>query len=157
MQKITTFLWFDHQAEQARDFYLSVFPNSRPGPTARAAAGGPAPAGTVLTVSFFLDGQEFAAINGGPAYQITPAISLVVNCDTQAEVDYYWERLMAGGGKAVQCGWLTDRFGVSWQVVPRALLQMMCDSDAVRVARVTQSMMRMVKLDLAALEQAFRG
>ena len=148
MQRITPFLWFNTQAEEARDFYLSVFRNSRPGTTTRYGDAGPGPAGTVMAASFELDGQEFVALNGGPQFKFSPVISFVVNCDTQDEVDFYWERLSAGG-------WLKDRFGVSWQVVPRSLTQMLAGSDARRVTRVMQAILRMKKIDIAALELAW--
>ncbi len=152
-QKITPFLWFDNQAEQAMNFYLSIFKNSRPLKVARYSEAGPGPKGLVMTASFELNGQEFAAINGGPYYKITPAISFVVNCATQDEVDYYWDKLSAGGALQ-QCGWLTDKFGVSWQVVPTILPELLTGPDAARAMRVTQAMMKMNKLDITVLEQA---
>lgn len=142
MQRITPFLWFNTQAAEARDFYVSVFRNSRPGTTTLYGDAGPGPAGTLMAVSFELNGQEFVALNGGPVFTFSPAISFVVNCETQGEVDEYWERLSAGGAQQV-CGWLKDPFGVSWQVVPRILARMLADSDGRRVARVMQAMMQM--------------
>jgi predicted 3-demethylubiquinone-9 3-methyltransferase (glyoxalase superfamily) len=153
MQKIFPCLWFDGQAEAAMNFYLTIFENAKVTDVMRCGAAGPGPEGSVLTCSFEFDGQQFTALNGGPMYRFTPAISIVVMCETQAEVDHCWDRLL-DGGQAVQCGWLTDRFGVSWQVVPTALERLLKDPDAARAARVMQVMMTMVKLDIAALEQA---
>jgi predicted 3-demethylubiquinone-9 3-methyltransferase (glyoxalase superfamily) len=154
MQKITPFLWFDSNAEEAVNFYTSVFKNSKIGAISRYGEAGPGPKGTVMTASFTLDGLEFVALNGGPHYKITPAISFVVNCETQAEVDYYWEKLTAGG-QEVQCGWLTDKFGVSWQIVPTVLSRLAADKNPTKVKNVMQAMMQMVKLDIAKLEQAY--
>jgi predicted 3-demethylubiquinone-9 3-methyltransferase (glyoxalase superfamily) len=158
MQKITPFLWFDEQAEEAMNFYVAIFRNSkvlsvqRYGAEVAAASG--RPKGSVMTVSFLLDGQEFVALNGGPVYQITPAISFVVNCETQAEVDEMWQKLTAGG-EEVQCGWLTDRFGVSWQIVPTILGKLLGDPDPVKAGRVMQAMLQMKKIDIAALQRAY--
>jgi predicted 3-demethylubiquinone-9 3-methyltransferase (glyoxalase superfamily) len=157
MQKITPFLWFDSQAEEAAKLYTSIFPNSKLGKMTRYGEAGPGPAGSVLTASFELEGTEFTALNGGPTYKFTPAISFVVNCETQAEVDRYWEKLAADGGKEVQCGWLTDKFGVSWQIVPTALLRLLNDPDPAKANRVMQAMLQMVKIDIAKLEAAARG
>jgi predicted 3-demethylubiquinone-9 3-methyltransferase (glyoxalase superfamily) len=154
MQQITPFLWFDGCAEQARDFYLSIFKNSKVLKTSRYGDLGPGPKGTVMTTSFELNGQEFVALNGGPEFKFTPALSLVVNCDTQAEIDYYWEKLLQGG-TASHCGWLFDKFGVSWQVVPRALGEMLADKDERRANRVVRALMEMIKLDLAVLKRAY--
>jgi len=154
MQKITPFLWFDGRAEEARDFYISIFKNSQVLKTARYGDLGPGPKGTVMTTSFVLNGQEFVALNGGPKFQFTPALSLVVNCDSQAEIDEYWAKLSAGGATS-QCGWLTDKFGVSWQIVPRALGEMVSDKDERRANRVMRALMEMTKLDLAALKRAY--
>lgn len=154
--KITPCLWFDRQAEEAAKFYTSVFPNSRISKVAYYGEGAPLPAGTVLTIGFELDGQEFTALNGGPHFKFSPAISFVVHCQDQRQVDEYWDRLL-DGGKASQCGWLDDRFGVSWQIVPTVLTELMIDEDAAKVQRVTQAMMKMIKLDIATLEQAARG
>jgi len=156
MARITPFLWFNTQAEEAREFYLSVFPNSRSGATVRHGDAGPGPKGTVLTAAFELDGQEFVALNGGPQFSFSPAVSFVVNCDTQMEIDHYWQRL-ADGGEPHVCGWLKDRFGLSWQVVPRALPRMLADPDPRRAARVMQAMMQMRKIELDALQRAFDG
>jgi len=152
--KITPCLWFDRQAEEAAQFYTSVFKNSRIVKTVRYGEGAPLPAGTVLTIAFELDGQEFTALNGGPHFKFSPAVSFVVHCRTQQEVDEYWDKL-CDGGKPNQCGWLDDKFGVSWQIVPTVLPEMMADKDAARAQRVTQAMMKMVKLDIAQLEQAY--
>jgi predicted 3-demethylubiquinone-9 3-methyltransferase (glyoxalase superfamily) len=156
MQKITPFLWFDSQAEEAANYYVSVFRNSRIRRTARYGDAGPGPKGSVMTVEFELDGNEFVALNGGPHYTITPAVSFVVNCKDQADVDYYWDKLTAGG-MPVQCGWLTDKFGVSWQVVPTRLSELLVDPDKSKAQRVMAAMMKMVKLDVPTLEQAARA
>ena len=158
MQKITPFLWFDYQAEEAMNFYVATFKNSQILSVQRygdegAAASGQA-AGSVMTASFVLDGQEFVALNGGPVYKITPAISFVVNCETQDEVDDMWTKLTAGG-EEVQCGWLTDKFGVSWQVVPVQLLRLMADPDPAKAGRVMQAMLQMKKLEIAGLQRAY--
>jgi predicted 3-demethylubiquinone-9 3-methyltransferase (glyoxalase superfamily) len=154
MQKITTFLWFDGKAEDAAKFYLSVFKNGKIRETQYYSEAGPEPKGTVLTVTFDLFGQEFVGLNGGPHYTFTPAVSFSVSCDTQAEVDAYWDRLLEGG-TALQCGWITDRFGVTWQIVPKVLGELMQDKDSARVARVMQAMFKMVKLDIAGLTKAY--
>ena len=160
MQKITPFLWFDHQAEEAVNFYVAIFENSRIASVARydeegAKAAG-RPKGSVMTVAFELDGQEFTALNGGPMFKFTEAISLVVNCQTQAEVDHFWEKLSAGG-QEVQCGWLKDKFGVSWQVVPAVLIEMLQDKDPQKAKRVMAAMLKMKKISIAALRQAYEG
>ena len=155
MQKISPFLWFDGQAQEAVAFYLSVFPHAKAGKVMRFGDAGPGPKGSVLTASFELDGQEFTAINGGPEYKFTPAISSMIPCDTQQEVDDYWRKLTADGGQPVQCGWLTDKYGVSWQVTPVVLRDMLMDKDPARANRVMQAMMKMVKIDIAALERAY--
>jgi len=154
MQKITPFLWFDDQAEEAMDFYVSVFKNSRVASIIRYGEAGPGAAGTVMTANFVLDGQEFVALNGGPQFTFSPAISFVVNCTTQEEVDELWEKLSAGG-KEVQCGWLVDRYGLSWQIVPTALVEMLNDPDPVKANRVMQAMLQMVKIDIAGLRRAY--
>src|SRR5262245_16308086 len=154
MQKITPFLWFDSQAEEAVKFYTSIFKNSKIGTVVRCGEAGPGPKGSVLTAAFQLEGQEFVALNGGPVYQFTPAISFVVNCETQQEIDYYWEKLSQGGGE-VQCGWVTDQYGVSWQVVPTILSKLLQDKDPDKSKRVMQAMMQMVKLDINRLKQAY--
>ncbi len=156
MQKITPFLWFDSQAEEAANYYVSVFRNSKITRTARYGDAGPGPKDSVMTVEFELDGNEFVALNGGPHYQITPAVSFVVNCKDQADVDYYWAKLTAGG-LPVQCGWLTDKFGVSWQVVPTRLSELLVDPDKAKAQRVMAAMMKMIKLDVPTLEQAARA
>jgi predicted 3-demethylubiquinone-9 3-methyltransferase (glyoxalase superfamily) len=154
MQKITPFLWFDTQAEEAVNFYTSIFKNSKIGTVTRFGEAGPRPKGMVLTATFQLEGQEFTALNGGPEFKFTPAISLCVSCATQEEVDYYWEKLSEGGEKG-QCGWLTDKFGVSWQVVPTILGQMLSDPDAEKSRRVTKALLQMTKLDIGRLKQAY--
>jgi predicted 3-demethylubiquinone-9 3-methyltransferase (glyoxalase superfamily) len=151
--RITPFLWFDNLAEEAARFYASIFPNSKVGEVVRYSEGGPAPAGTVMTVEFTLDGQPFTALNGGPHFSFNEAVSFVVHCETQKEVDYYWDALLAGGQPS-QCGWLKDRFGVSWQIVPDVLLELIGSSDRARAARVTQAMMKMIKLDIEGITKA---
>lgn len=153
MSKITPFLWFDQQAEQAMLFYTSIFKNSKVGEIQRYGEGSHGKAGSVMTASFELEGQPFTALNGGPYYTLTPAVSFFISCRDQAEVDHYWEHLVEGG-KALQCGWLTDRFGVSWQVVPEALSRLLNQPDKSAAARVMQAMLKMVKLDIAALQAA---
>ncbi len=157
MQKIATCLWFDGKAEEAMNFYMSVFKNGNVVNVMRYGEARPGPKGSVLAVTFELEGQEFMGLNGGPHYQFTPAISMFVKCQTQAEVDDYWEKLLAGGGKPMQCGWLTDKYGVSWQIVPTALGEMLQDKDAAKSQRAMQAMLQMVKLDIAALRKAFEG
>jgi predicted 3-demethylubiquinone-9 3-methyltransferase (glyoxalase superfamily) len=152
--RITPFLWFDGKAEEAASFYISVFPNSKIGSVGRYGPGSPGPEGTVMTVSFELDGLPFVALNGGPHFTFSPAISFVVDCTTQAEVDYYWDKL-AVGGKPQRCGWLTDRYGVTWQIVPRVLPRLLQNPDREKSGRVMQAMLQMVKLDIAALEAAY--
>jgi predicted 3-demethylubiquinone-9 3-methyltransferase (glyoxalase superfamily) len=153
MQKITPFLWFDNNAEEAAKFYVSVFKKGKIRSVSRYSEGAPAPAGTVMTVEFDLFGQRFVALNGGPVFKFNEAISFVVSCKTQREVDYYWKKLSAGG-KEVQCGWLQDKYGVSWQIVPTVLMELMTSKDRAKAARVTQAMMKMVKLDIAGLKKA---
>jgi predicted 3-demethylubiquinone-9 3-methyltransferase (glyoxalase superfamily) len=159
-QKITPFLWFDSQAEEAANFYVSIFKHSRIGAITRyddegsKAAG--RPKGSVMTVEFELDGQKFTALNGGPHFKFTEAISLVVNCDDQKEVDHFWGKLSAGG-QEVQCGWLKDRFGLSWQVVPTALIEMLQDKDPEKSKRTMAAMLKMKKLDVDALKRAYDG
>ncbi len=155
MQKITPFLWFDGNAEEAVKFYVSVFPKSRLVSTARYGPAGPGPAGSVMTMEFELDGQRFIALNGGPRFKFTEAISFVVNCETQDEIDKTWDKLLQGGGRPDQCGWLKDRFGLSWQVVPTALAKLLQDKDPERSKRVMEAMLKMVKIDIHALEDAF--
>jgi predicted 3-demethylubiquinone-9 3-methyltransferase (glyoxalase superfamily) len=151
--RITPFLWFDHEAEEAAKFYTSIFKNSKIGKVVRNSDASPGPTGAVLTVEFSLDGQEFTALNGGPTFQFTEAVSFVVHCDTQKEVDYYWEKLLAGGEPS-QCGWLKDQFGLSWQIVPNILLELIGSADRAKANRATQAMMKMVKLDIEALRKA---
>lgn len=154
LQLITPFLWFDHQAEEAAAFYTSIFPNSRIGRVARYGEAGPGPAGTAMTVAFELAGLPFTALNGGPHFKFTEAVSFVVNCQTQEEVDSYWEKLSAGGAE-VQCGWLKDKFGLSWQIVPTLLGKLAGDPDAKKAGQVMKAMMTMKKLDMCALQQAY--
>jgi len=154
IQKITPFLWFDHQAEEAANFYASIFPNSRIVKVVRYGPAGPGPTGSVMTVEFQLEGQTFVALNGGPIFKFTEAISFVVNCQTQAEVDTYWEKLSKGGAE-VQCGWLKDRFGLSWQIVPTVLPELLADPDPAKSTRVMKAMLTMKKLDIGALKQAY--
>jgi len=155
LQKISPFLWFDHQAEEAARFYTSVFKNSRIGAVTRYGEAGPGPKGSVMTVAFELDGQTFTALNGGPLFKFTEAVSFVVNCETQQEVDEMWEKLLAGG-KEVECGWVKDKYGLAWQIVPTVLMEMLQDRDAERKERVMQAMLKMKKLDIAGLEAAYR-
>lgn len=157
MSKITPFLWFDNNAEEAVQLYTSIFKNSRILQTSRYGEAGPGPRGSVMTIRFELNGQEFMALNGGPHFKFNEAISFVVNCETQKEVDDYWEKLTGGGGKEVQCGWLKDKYGLSWQIVPAILGQLISDKDPEKAKRVTQAMMKMVKLDIEALKKAHQG
>jgi predicted 3-demethylubiquinone-9 3-methyltransferase (glyoxalase superfamily) len=160
VQKITPFLWFENEAEEAAKFYTSIFKKSKIGNVAcynkasEKAAG--RPAGSVMTVDFQLEGQDFVALNGGPVFKFTEAISFVVNCDTQAELDYYWTKLSAGG-KDVQCGWLKDKFGVSWQVVPTILSELLSSKDSAKSQRVMEALLKMVKLDINKLKHAAEG
>ncbi len=157
MKKITPFLWFDNQAEEAMNFYTSVFKNSRVVGVSRFGDAGPGPKGSVMTATFELNGQEFVALNGGPAhYGFTEAISFYVDCETQAEVDYLWEKLTEGGEPG-PCGWLKDKYGLSWQIVPTALGEMLGDKDPAKSQRVMQAMLQMGKLDVAGLRQAYEG
>lgn len=156
MQKITPCLWFDNNGEEAAKFYTSIFKNSKLGAISRYGEGAPMPKGTALTVTFQLEDQEFMALNGGPAFKFNEAVSFVVNCETQNEIDDYWEKLTAGG-KEVQCGWLKDKYGVSWQIVPTALGKMMEDKDSAKTNRVMQALMKMVKLDIDGLQRAYNG
>jgi len=155
-QKITTCLWFDGNGEEAANHYTSIFENSKILSMTRYGEAGPGPKGSVLTVTFQLDGQEFVALNGGPEFKFTEAISLLVNCDTQKEVDELWSKLSAGG-EEVQCGWLKDKFGLSWQIVPSVLYEMLQDQDAEKSKRVMEALLQMKKIDIARLEQAYSG
>jgi predicted 3-demethylubiquinone-9 3-methyltransferase (glyoxalase superfamily) len=154
MQKITTFITFDNQAEEAVNFYVSIFRNSEIVNVSRYGEGGPGPAGSVMSAAFLLEGQEFMALNGGPHFTFTDGISLFVSCETQDEVDELWEKLSAGGEKG-PCGWLKDKFGVSWQIIPTALGQMLGDPDPHKAQNVMQAMLQMTKIDIAALKQAY--
>jgi len=161
MQKITPFLWFDQEAEEAVKFYTSIFKNSKIGRILRydkqAAKASGRPAGSVLTIEFELEGQKFVALNGGPQFKFNESVSFVVNCETQEEVDYFWEKLTADGGEESQCGWLKDRFGLSWQVTPMVLIDMLHDKDAAKAERVMVAMLQMQKIDIGKLKAACRG
>jgi len=154
MQKITPFLWFDTEAEEAAKLYTSVFKNSKIVSTTRYGDAGPGPKGSVMTVAFNLDGNDFVALNGGPQFDFTPAVSFQIDCQTQEEVDWFWDKLSAGG-KPGRCGWLEDRFGVSWQVVPRALRELLQASDAKKAKRVMEAMLQMDKLEIKKLQDAY--
>ena len=155
-QKITPFLWFDNQAEEAINFYMSMFKNSKMGTAARYGEVGPGPAGSLMTATFELNGQEFIALNGGPHFKFTEAISFVIDCENQEEVDYYWNKLLEGG-KPSQCGWLKDKFGLSWQIVPSVLSKLLSGSDKEKTNRAMMAMLKMVKLDIATLQKAYDG
>ena len=150
MQKITPFLWFDDNAEEAVNFYVSLFADSKVNNITRYGEGGPGPEGQIMTASFELHGQEFMALNGGPHFTFSPAISFFVNCETQEEVDELWEKLLEGG-EAQQCGWITDQFGVSWQIIPKALGELMGDPDPAKSQRAMTAMLQMVKIDIQGL------
>jgi predicted 3-demethylubiquinone-9 3-methyltransferase (glyoxalase superfamily) len=152
--KITPFLWFDDQAEEAMNFYVSIFKDSKVGSVTRYGEAGPGPRGTVMSATFQLDGQEFMALNGGPLFKFTEAISFFVSCETQAEVDDLWAKL-SEGGEAGRCGWLKDKYGLSWQIIPTALGEMLGDKDPQRAGRVMQAMLQMSKIDVQALKQAY--
>jgi predicted 3-demethylubiquinone-9 3-methyltransferase (glyoxalase superfamily) len=156
MDKITPFLWFDTQAEEAANFYVSIFKNSKIDSILRYGDAGPGPKGAVMLVSFQLEGQKFSALNAGPQHKFTPAISLYVDCESQAEVDELWDKLLAGG-QPMQCGWLSDKFGLCWQIVPRVLIELMQDKDTVKAQRVFQAMMKMIKIEIEPLKRAYRG
>ena len=156
MPKITPFLWFDGQAEEAANFYVSVFPNSRNTKVSRYGEAGPGPKGGVMVVAFELDGQPFFALNGGPQFEFTEAVSFSVDCSTQQEVDEYWEKLSAGGEQG-PCGWLKDRFGLSWQVNPRILGEMLSDADPAKSKRVMEAMLKMRKIEIEELKRAYEG
>ena len=153
MQKITTFLWYDDKAEEAAQFYTGIFKNSKIVNTSRYGDVGPGAKGAVMTVTFELDGQQFIALNGGPLFKFTEAMSLLVNCETQAEVDQLWERLSVGGDKS-RCGWLKDKYGLSWQIIPTALGRLLRDPDRARAGRVMQAMLQMDKIEIEKLERA---
>jgi predicted 3-demethylubiquinone-9 3-methyltransferase (glyoxalase superfamily) len=153
MQQITPFLWFNDNAEEAVNHYLSIFKDAKILEVARYGDAGPGPKGSVMIMKFQLNGLEFTALNGGPVYTFTPAVSFVVNCETQAEVDHHWDKLVEGG-KPIQCGWLVDKYGLSWQIVPTALPRLLQDKDPEKAKRVMQAMMKMIKLDIAELENA---
>ncbi len=154
MQKITPFLWFDGKAEEAANFYVSVFKNSSVVNVTRYSEGGPAPAGTVMTASFQINGQEFIALNGGPLFTFSPAVSFFVKCETQQEVDHLWEKLSEGGEKE-RCGWLKDKYGLSWQIIPTVLMELLLDKDARKSKQVMEAMLQMDKIDISALKQAY--
>jgi predicted 3-demethylubiquinone-9 3-methyltransferase (glyoxalase superfamily) len=156
MQKITPCLWFDNQAEEAMHHYVAIFKNSKVGSVTRYGDAGPGPKGSVMTASFELEGQQFTALNGGPHFKFTEAISFVVDCKTQDEVDELWDKL-SGGGQTQQCGWLKDKFGLSWQIVPSVLMQLMQDPDPQKSQRVMEAMLQMTKIDIAKLRQAYEG
>jgi predicted 3-demethylubiquinone-9 3-methyltransferase (glyoxalase superfamily) len=156
MQKITPFLWFDSQAEDAMNFYVSVFRDAKAGEIRRYGEAGPGKPGSAMTVSFQLFGQEFIALNGGPVFKFSPATSFFVLCETQEEIDEYWEKL-GKGGKPNQCGWIDDKFGVTWQIVPTVLDKLLSDKDRTKANRAMQAMMKMVKLDIKTLQDAFDG
>lgn len=154
MQSISPFLWFNDNAEEAAKFYTSIFRNSKITGLTRYGEAGPGPKGSVLTVAFELDGQEFTALNGGPQFPFTEAISLVVKCKTQEEVDYFWSKLSAGG-KEVQCGWLNDKFGLSWQIVPTVLIELLQEKDPQKANRVMEAMLKMIKIEISTLQKAY--
>ncbi|MBL8132814.1 MAG: VOC family protein [Anaerolineae bacterium] len=157
MQKIIPNLWFNFNAEEAVNFYVSLFDNSKILSVSRYGEHGPAPAGTVLTMKFTLDGQEFLAINGGPEFRFTEAVSFLVNCTSQEEVDRLWSKLLEAGGEEQACGWLKDRFGLSWQIIPTVLGELMSDPDPQKAGRVTMAMLQMKKIDIAGLHAAYDG
>jgi predicted 3-demethylubiquinone-9 3-methyltransferase (glyoxalase superfamily) len=156
MQKITPFLWFDDNAEEAMNFYISIFRNSRIVSVTRYGEAGPGALGSVMTGKFQLEGQEFMALNGGPHFKFTEAVSFVVNCETQEEVDEFWEKLSEGGEES-QCGWLKDKYGLSWQIVPTILIEMLQDKDPEKSQRVMKAMLQMIKIDIKTLKQAYEG
>jgi predicted 3-demethylubiquinone-9 3-methyltransferase (glyoxalase superfamily) len=155
-QRISPCLWFDGQAEEAANFYVSIFKNSRITAVSHYSEVGPGPKGSVMVVGFELDGQAFTALNGGPMFKFTEAISMIVHCDAQAQVDYYWEKLSADGQPG-RCAWLKDKFGVSWQIVPTVLIELVQDKDPAKSARVMQAMLQMTKIDIAGLQRAYDG
>jgi len=157
MQKISPFLWFDHQAEEAANFYVSLFPGSKVVRVTRASDAAPGPTGSVLLVEFELFGQAFKALNGGPTFHFTEAVSFMVDCEDQAEVDHYWDALIADGGAPSACGWLKDKYGLSWQIVPKRLVALLSDPDKAKASRVMAAMMQMGKIDVAKIEAAAAG
>jgi predicted 3-demethylubiquinone-9 3-methyltransferase (glyoxalase superfamily) len=157
MQKIVPCLWFDDRIEEAAKFYTSVFPDAKITHTSRYGDAGPLPKGKVLTMMFELAGQEFMGLNGGPQFKFSEAVSFFVRCETQKEVDHYWDKLTSGGGAESMCGWLKDKFGLSWQIVPNALPRYLSDKDAKKAERVMQAMLQMKKIDIAALDRAYAG
>ena len=154
MPKITPFLWFDNSAEEAANFYTSIFKNSKINSVSRYGDAGPGPKGSVMTIGFTLDGQDFTALNAGPHFKFNESVSFVVHCKTQEEVDNYWDKLSAGG-KESQCGWLKDKFGLSWQITPDALIELLGDKDAAKAQRVMQAMLQMSKIDIQKLKDAY--
>jgi predicted 3-demethylubiquinone-9 3-methyltransferase (glyoxalase superfamily) len=154
MQKITPFLWFDNNAEEAMNFYTSVFENSKIGKVSRYPEGSPGPAGSVMTGTFQIAGQEFIVLNGGPQFKFTEAVSFVVNCESQEEIDKYWNKLTADGGKEVECGWLKDKFGLSWQITPTILYELLSNPDREKSKRAMQAMMTMKKIDIEGIKRA---
>ena len=157
MKGITPCLWFDSRAEEAAKFYCAVFKDSKMGKTSRYTEGLPGPEGSVLTVTFQLQGQEFMALNGGPEFRFSEAVSFIVNCESQKEIDEYWSRLISGGGEESMCGWLKDKFGLSWQIVPIEMEKWITDPDRTKVSRVMQALMKMKKLDVDVLKKAYEG
>lgn len=155
LQKITPFLWFDTQAEEAANYYVSIFKNSKVTTITRVGDHGPGPKGSVMTVAFQIEGVEFVALNGGSMFKFSEAVSFLVSCETQQEIDHYWDKLTADGGQPIQCGWLKDKYGLAWQIVPSAFFPMITDPDPAKRERVMQAMMQMVKFDLAGLQAAF--
>jgi predicted 3-demethylubiquinone-9 3-methyltransferase (glyoxalase superfamily) len=157
LHKIKPFLWFDHQAEEAAKYYCSIFKNSRMQEVARYPEGSPAPAGSVMIASFELEGIQFVALNAGPQFKFTEAISFVVSTESQEETDYYWNKLTADGGQESACGWLKDKFGLSWQITPQRLIDLLSSKDKATASRVMQAMLTMHKIDIARLERAAKG
>jgi len=154
IEKISPFLWFDHQAEEAANFYVSIFKNSKISKISRYPEGAPGPAGSVMVVNFQIEGQNFMALNAGPLFKFTEAISFLIACETQEKVDYFWNKLTADGGQESQCGWLKDKFGLSWQVTPTILAELLADKDHKKAQRVMQAMLKMKKIEIAALKRA---
>jgi predicted 3-demethylubiquinone-9 3-methyltransferase (glyoxalase superfamily) len=157
MQKISSMLWFDGKAEEAAKFYVSIFKNSKMGKVVRYGDAGPGPKGDVMVASFEVEGREFTALNGGPQFKFNESVSFIVHCKTQEEVDYYWDKLLAGGGQESMCGWLKDKFGLSWQITPDVLLESISDPDPAISQSVMKAMMQMRKIDIAAIKEAAHG